>query len=376
MANNKSIQVLRGSSGSRASSNESLLAGQPFYEWDTNKFYIGGSNGTPLSTATPVNMHYDIVITTQAEFDDWCEQLALHNHEGKTVCILELPDTDYKINYTTTLDVSGLTIHGIGTVSISGEGYYTSSSISIFKGESLGLDDLSTYIEGIHLTANGSGSQALVGFENCTCINCSASIKGSGATGFKDCYYLINCSAYVGTATSTDNVFGFSGCDTLVNCWSGTRNNSGNPHGFSSCKNLTNCVANVDCQWVSNYCYASGFASCTDLINCNATAKGAGMANGFPHGIGFTYCTNLTNCTGIGNSGKTATGGGDHGYGFENCKGLCNCIGTGISSGSGSGYGFSECDSCVNCRKGSQNSTTSVWNGGTHINKDTCPDYS
>lgn len=55
MANNKSIQFLRGDSTKRVASNENLLPGQPFYETDTNRLYIGGASGTALKTATAIN---------------------------------------------------------------------------------------------------------------------------------------------------------------------------------------------------------------------------------------------------------------------------------------------------------------------------------
>lgn len=54
MAGNNAIQFLRGDSSKRKASNESLLPGQPFYETNTNLFYIGGKEGTPLKTAEPI----------------------------------------------------------------------------------------------------------------------------------------------------------------------------------------------------------------------------------------------------------------------------------------------------------------------------------
>lgn len=54
MAGNNSIQFLRGNSTARKASSQSLEAGQPFYETDTNLLYIGGESGTALNTAVPV----------------------------------------------------------------------------------------------------------------------------------------------------------------------------------------------------------------------------------------------------------------------------------------------------------------------------------
>lgn len=56
MAGNNAIQFLRGSSAKRKASSESLLPGQPFYETDTNLFYVGGKEGTPLKTAEPIDI--------------------------------------------------------------------------------------------------------------------------------------------------------------------------------------------------------------------------------------------------------------------------------------------------------------------------------
>ena len=48
MAAKNSIQILRGTSSARANHNETSLIGQPLYETDTNKLYVG-DGATPLS---------------------------------------------------------------------------------------------------------------------------------------------------------------------------------------------------------------------------------------------------------------------------------------------------------------------------------------
>lgn len=53
MANNKSIQFFRGNSTQRKASSEVLLAGQPFYETDTNLLYMGNGS-TQIKATTPV----------------------------------------------------------------------------------------------------------------------------------------------------------------------------------------------------------------------------------------------------------------------------------------------------------------------------------
>ncbi len=54
MAGNNSLQFLRGSSSRRKASSQTLLAGQPFFETDTNKLYVGNGGNTPLSSAQPL----------------------------------------------------------------------------------------------------------------------------------------------------------------------------------------------------------------------------------------------------------------------------------------------------------------------------------
>ena len=41
MAGNNSIQFLRGTAAARAGHSETFLAGQPIYETDTNRLYVG-----------------------------------------------------------------------------------------------------------------------------------------------------------------------------------------------------------------------------------------------------------------------------------------------------------------------------------------------
>ena len=58
MAGNNSIQFLRGTSTQRASHSEASLVGQPIYETDTNKLYVGDGttqvrNLQPISTNIP-----------------------------------------------------------------------------------------------------------------------------------------------------------------------------------------------------------------------------------------------------------------------------------------------------------------------------------
>lgn len=58
MPNNKSLQFLRGNSTQRKASSEALLAGQPFFEMDSRRLYVGPGNLNALSpVAAPLYMH-------------------------------------------------------------------------------------------------------------------------------------------------------------------------------------------------------------------------------------------------------------------------------------------------------------------------------
>lgn len=370
MAGNNSIQLLRGSSGTRKSSSQSLLAGQPFFETDTNKLYIGGSNGTALSSALPINRdYYDVVITNSLEFNAWLKS----EDKGESVLILE---GNYAFTGNNGLNISNVThLHGLGKVTISMTGGAEQNIVGILGG-ALELNDGLVYcnVENINIEVTNSRGKA-IGFQNCGCLtNCSAHVTGyGGATGYSMCHGLLDCSANVTSSVSSSTVTGFINCDYLVNC-SITQQAGfyGIAHGFDACKLLTNCSALLKGSWVSGTCGATGFHMCDDLTNCSANATGAGPMNTYPYGYGFNNCNRLTNCVGTGNSGKTSTDGGDYGIGFFGCTKLCNCVGTGLSKMSG--YGFSNCSSCVNC--GGSGSTTSTWNACAHVNADTCPEYS
>ncbi len=75
MAGNGSIQFLRGNSDKRKASNESLLPGQPFYEADTNRLYVGGVNGTSLKIARPIGEEQRVVIgSTNLSIEEFIEK--------------------------------------------------------------------------------------------------------------------------------------------------------------------------------------------------------------------------------------------------------------------------------------------------------------
>lgn len=67
MAGNNAIQFLRGTSTQRKKSNEVLLAGQPFFETNTNELFVGNGSNTPLSNMEPINPHRYYFTTDSTE---------------------------------------------------------------------------------------------------------------------------------------------------------------------------------------------------------------------------------------------------------------------------------------------------------------------
>ena len=60
MAGNDSIQFLKGTSEQRQANTDPLLYGQPLWEVDTKRLYIGDNNSTPMNQLSPVNPGLDI----------------------------------------------------------------------------------------------------------------------------------------------------------------------------------------------------------------------------------------------------------------------------------------------------------------------------
>lgn len=71
MAGNNSIQFLRGTSAQRATHTETSLAGQPIFETDTNKLYIG-DGATRIKDLVPVNS--SLILTVVKTGEEWAEQ--------------------------------------------------------------------------------------------------------------------------------------------------------------------------------------------------------------------------------------------------------------------------------------------------------------
>ena len=340
MANNQSIQFLRGTAARKAAVGSStvLLAGQPFFETDTNRLYIGDGSKT-LSTLSAISAYYDTVIASQEDFEEWCKGLG--SYTGHSVVFLHgtyiksdrnglhLPDTLY-------------TIKGIGQVSLEIPNFYyntTSNKGGIwYTNTPTGIE---YSIENISVTCTGSTGPAFgVGFYNCTNLTaCTVVAQGhNDSYAFQNCTNLVNCRCL-----STSSGYGFSNCTNLTDCTA-----SSSYYAFSGCNNLTNCTGTGA---------SVGFGGCKYLVNCICD----GLHEDRNPSTAFKNCNDLTNCYGYAKS-----------YGFSGCNNLTNCTGCGNDS-----YGFYDCSVCSNCKQDTQyKSGLGTWGGANkNVDPNTCLEY-
>ncbi len=283
---------------------------------------------------------YDLVIRTQAEFEDMiADGLTLNNtniqnstwHGAKSVALIGQFTLSYGSNSGVKIPATVKQIHGYNGAKITITNFEYNSTTAKgglwYEEKPEGID---CEIRNLEVDCTSSGGITVSGFSNCTNLtNCTGTADGVEGGGYS-------------------NGFGFSNCTNLTNC-TGTANGDYSGYGFGNCTNLTNCTGTGTAGYGGN-----GFDNCTNLTNCTGT--GNGNVGG---GYGFFDCTNLTNCTGSGS------------YGFNNCTNLTNCIGTG--NGDSSGYGFYDCSYANGCKSGDTPSTTGIW-GGTNlkIDEDSC----
>ena len=254
MAGNNSIQFLRGSSAARKASSQTLLAGQPFYEMDTNSLYVGGSNGTSLTAATPVNSYYDTIIHNQTEFEAWYKQLDAGTYTGASVLICNG-------SYTRS-DGKGLhlpktlrQLQGLGKAAISIDNFRPSSQNPGGIWVEDNKEEFMPYrIDGIGLFLQVASTLSMeaYGFYNCTNLsNCVSTISGGGLVNktiaaFHKCARLVNC---YGLAQDTDNtsqeLSGFHNCTQLSNCI-GYGSGRSYGYGFYTCSICSNCIFEPD----------------------------------------------------------------------------------------------------------------------------------
>ncbi len=294
---------------------------------------------------------YDLIISTQAEFEEWYATLDAGTCTAKSVLLvgdggtlkftrdgagLKLPNTLYRLDGTNraviniTNFVYGAADGGLGAI------WYAS------------LPALRHYsINNIELICDTTGS-TLNGFYNCRQIKgcyayCSAPNFGASAYGFYSCEQLENCK---GITSSYSGSIVFNKCKQLTNCEGSSTSSSSSTYAFSQCEQITNCKGEANAKANNRY------------------------------GVGFATCIQLTNCTGIGkNANSSSSTSGANGYGFSNCIQLTNCKGTGtagLGTGTGVGYGFNNCSYLSNCKAGDTASTTSLLGGSnTYVDSET-----
>ena len=280
MAGNNAIQVLRGTRSSRKSSSEYLLSGQPFYETDTNKLYIGNGELGNLTDDTlyPIGYGYDTVISTQEEFEAWWDECRAGTYAGTSILFLSGEyNLDYPRNSGISIPESVEEIRGIGQVKIS---CTDSFSGTLFDKQLSGQTDgvasiinIDTYIE--YFPGNTAEVICFQGFNN-----------------------VYSCKAVIIPYSDVDmptTVAGFKGCANVVNCTVDIKTVH-TAYGFDGCKYITNCQAKVD---GSEYLpeqprTISGFYQCTMLVNCSSEAiADPDYDSGY---YDYTNCDSLSNC--------------------------------------------------------------------------------
>lgn len=70
MAGNNSIQITRGQSAQRLSLTETSLVGQPIYELDTHRLFIG-DGVTPINKLSPINDYPIRMFNTQDDLSKY-----------------------------------------------------------------------------------------------------------------------------------------------------------------------------------------------------------------------------------------------------------------------------------------------------------------
>ncbi len=377
MAGNNSIQFLRGNSARRLGSPESLIAGQPFYEMDTNSLYVGGSNGTSLTAATPVNSYYDRIIHNQNEWEAWCTEIENDTFKDSSVLILE-GIYNFKGSSGIKLPTTLKHLHGFGNVTIkfpnltstSFEESHNRYSCALYyedKPKQFSPATSSSDLPSITLPAFNSISNSIRNIKIDIGSQEGSGLIASYVVGFGNCVNLNNCNVYI--AGTKEAPIAFLSCDYLIDCSATAGANSGAypVTNFQKCNYLIRCKA--DMQNNSSGMNSTGFSGCTDLEDCFYRTWSGTYTNNI---IGFDSCTNLVNCQGY--ISTTSSGLGGSSSAFTSCTGLINCIADGVAGT----IGFNNCNICTNCRKGklSAGSGFTIWSKGTNISKDTCPDYS
>lgn len=233
---------------------------------------VNGFNAIELSKVSG----YDLVITTQDEFEDWYKALDERTFTGRSVLIvgnrnvyrrgdgkgLHLPSTLY-------------TVHGVGGPCIvisnfnrsyeefSGETNYGAiwyDKLAISKGGAPKYEIRNIRVE-ITASSQSVGCTAFAccaNVYNCYALN-EASSFGGGA--FYNCRNVIDSVVY-----HKSNTNGFDSCDGLVNCYADGGWGDDVGRAYINCKRLVNCGASV-----SSFAKYAIFQDCDIISNCAST---------------------------------------------------------------------------------------------------------
>lgn len=228
MAGLGAIRFLRGQYSQRKDSADKLLGGQPLYEVDTNKLYVGDGSKT-LKDLVPVNTFYSRIITTQEEFEAWYKELDEGRNTGRSVLLV---DKQFK-----RVDGKGIRldsayleqVHGIGNASIHVDNFVYS--------------DANKGAVWCNTTTYGPSISGLT-------VYCTARQRGEVAYAFHSCHNLTNCQGLAGDSDTGagDAGYGFYNCSNLVNC-SGCGLGDSRGYGFYSCDTCSNCLQSNLSGW-------------------------------------------------------------------------------------------------------------------------------
>lgn len=148
MAGNNSIQFLKGTSEQRQAKTDPLLYGQPLWEVDTKRLYIGDNNSTPMNQLSPVNPGLDIAfvgalldtssyVTLLVDLSDLDKQspfspddISDSYYTGKYAIILR---TDEINDVSSAAGISSGTLVKLGNFATSGKWNYTTAYTEGFE---------------------------------------------------------------------------------------------------------------------------------------------------------------------------------------------------------------------------------------------------
>lgn len=319
---------------------------------------------------------YDIVVTSQSQFNDIIERVAINQYKIKS---------EYTSVYVKAI-TGGYACAGVNSFLSDGDtwGYIETNACSHLEfqnGTYLNFSTGAGYIKvntskGLlkNIDIQGSVVSAvitrsfLLAATYVTFDNCSTSIRtssggfdgfeGSGTALHNLTSKYVNCVVHTIAGTATD-IHGFFNCMNLTNCIVYSFSAAAAIHGFKTCTQLAACVVYdltssstatgfEDCDRISS-CYAytitstgstaNGFTSCDQVSACYAFVINASGSS-----LGFSSCVQVSACKvrAVDSSGGTATG-------YNNCDQISACYVEDVDAAAGDAYGFRNCNPIAAC---------------------------